>query len=151
MVDDLDVVAVGVQDEGSVVTRMVGALAGRTVVPSTCRQGGRVKAIDRRPIGSLEGEVKASGQLALAGARLARRDEELVAPEEVGPFDEWYTQDAEHCLIEAPARSEVPDDQVHMIEQSTSINSLGGHARSLDPVGRSAMARAMARMIGESK
>jgi len=131
VVDDLDVIAVGVEDEGGVIAGVVGALAGCSVVTSPRRQGGRVKAIDGGSGRGLERQVDASGQLTLAGARFPRRDEELVAPEEVGPSHERNIQDTEHGLVEATARRQIPNHQVHVIEQSTSIELLICHVPNL--------------------
>src|SRR5262245_48687159 len=101
--NDLDVVAIGVENKGGIVAGVIRALAGSTVVLATCSDRRRVKAIDRRPIGRLKGKMDPAGQLAAGSAGLRRRNEELIAPEEVRAFDEGNAQHTQHGLIEAPA------------------------------------------------
>jgi hypothetical protein len=63
VVDDLDVVPVGVEDEGAVVAGVVDrALAGRAVVPVARGERGSVELAHGRVVGGGEGEVDVLGQ-----------------------------------------------------------------------------------------
>lgn len=86
MVDHLDVVAIGVEHEGTVVAGVVGAFAGRAVVGATGGDRRRVERIDGGTVAGLEGQVVAAGQLAGGGLAAGTGDEQLVGPEEVRPL-----------------------------------------------------------------
>src|SRR3546814_13873783 len=62
VIDRLDIVAVGVEQERGVIARMIGPLARRAIVAAARRQPGLVKGIDRRAIRRLNGRVMPPGQ-----------------------------------------------------------------------------------------
>src|SRR3546814_2988545 len=64
VIDRLDIVAVGVEQERGVIARMIGPLARRAIVAAARRQPGLVKGIDRRAIRRLKRQVMPPGQLA---------------------------------------------------------------------------------------
>src|SRR3982751_418454 len=64
VVDELDVVACRVQDEGGVVAGVIGALSGAAVVYPARRRRGRMQAIDGGAVLGLKCQVDAAGRLA---------------------------------------------------------------------------------------
>ena len=50
MIDDFDVVAIGVEHEGAVIARVVRTFAGRSVVDAAGCDGGSVECVDGRGI-----------------------------------------------------------------------------------------------------
>ena len=73
MVDGLDVVAVGIEHESGVVAGMVlGTKAGGAVVLAAGCQSSLVEAVNHRTVPGLECEMAAAGQ------RLARADDEFI-------------------------------------------------------------------------
>jgi hypothetical protein len=119
----LDVVAVGIEQEGSVIAGMiVGPHAWRTIVLAPGRQPPRMERFDHRAIRRLESEVDSPSQLAVGGLAVGGRDDELVGPEEALALA--ADRDAEHVqhrFIEAPARRQVRDHQLDVIDQAAAV------------------------------
>ncbi|WP_414654234.1 FadR family transcriptional regulator [Hyalangium sp.] len=107
----LDVVAIGVEHESSVVARAALVLTGPSVVSSAGIESGGVEAVQGLSIGRLEGQVDVSGQ------RLFRADVELIGPESSRALaTQRDAQRLERSPVEAPARLEVTDLHVDVIE-----------------------------------
>src|SRR5262245_50593664 len=81
MVDGFDVVAVRVEDEGRVVTGMIGTLSGSAVILATIGQRRLVERFDGRAARCLERDMVAARQVACRGGTVRRRDAEFVCPE----------------------------------------------------------------------
>src|SRR5688572_17103958 len=60
----LDIVAIRIHHESSVISRMIGARTRRTIVAPTGRQCRLVEAIDNLPVLGLESQMHAAGQSA---------------------------------------------------------------------------------------
>ena len=122
--DRLDVVPVGVERVGGVVAGVVGPLPGGAVVATAGGEGRFVKAVDGLAAARLEGEVEASGRLPVVA------HEELVGGEVALAFhDELAAERLEHGGVEALARLEVGDAQMHVVEEPAEV--VFGHRRSL--------------------
>jgi hypothetical protein len=131
--DGLDVVAVRIEHEGRVVTRVVGALARRAVVAPAGVEGGAVEGLHNVGPGSLERQVDTRHRA------IGAIDVELVGVEVVFAFDEGVlpADRCEHRTVETPARVEVRDPQVHVVDQSADVElhlSLLASAAGLPPV-----------------
>jgi hypothetical protein len=72
---DFDIVAIGVQREGGVITWVIGPFAGHPVVAAACGQRCPVKCLDRFPIRRLKREVDARD------VGIGHIDEQLVGVE----------------------------------------------------------------------
>ena len=60
MADDLDIVAVRIEDEGTVIIRMIlGPEARRAMIFSSRREGGLMKCVDQRAFGDPKGDMNA--------------------------------------------------------------------------------------------
>ena len=107
-----NVVAVGIDREGRVVARVVGALARRSVVAAARSQRRPVKGLDRLPVRRLEREMDARH------VAVGHVDPELVHVEMPVAFDERVSQAErrQHGPIEALAGFQVLDAQVDMVE-----------------------------------
>ena len=129
MIDRLDIVPVGVEQESGVIARMIGALAGRAIVASACCKARFVKGLDHRAIGRLEGKVMASGELAERRRAVCGRHEQFVRPEIVGflPADR-HIEHFEDRAVEFAARLQVSDDQLDMVDQAAAMQLLRFHA-----------------------
>src|SRR3546814_14696067 len=64
VIDRLDIVAVGVEQERGVIARMIGPLARRAIVAAARRQPGLAKGIDRTAIRRMKRQVMPPGPLA---------------------------------------------------------------------------------------
>src|SRR5690606_20433578 len=131
VVDDLDVVAVRVEQERGVVAGMVGAQARRAVVPAPGAQTRVVHAIDGRPIGSLKRQVRGARGLAHRRGGVHRADDELVAPEEPGSVAaEGDPELAQDRQVEALAALEIQRDELEVIDEPSSMELLDFHETS---------------------
>ena len=61
--DRLDIVAVGIEEEGGVIAWMIRPFSGRAIVGATCSHSYFVERLDRRTVRRLEGEVMAPSML----------------------------------------------------------------------------------------
>jgi hypothetical protein len=76
-----DIVAVRVQHERCVITRVVRPLAGRTVVGAAVVECGPIKSLDRGTVLGLERQVMTAGKRAQRRFAVRARDEQFVGPE----------------------------------------------------------------------
>src|SRR5690606_22862496 len=113
VIDGLDVVAVGIEDEGGVVAGMVWARTGAAVVGAAAGERGPVEGVDHRRIPGLEREVMAPRENAAGGNAIRRRDEKLVGPEvALSGAPDGDAEDIEHGLVEAPAGVQVAHNEL---------------------------------------
>ena len=111
MVDGLDVVAVGIEHESRVVAGVVSPLARAAVVAPAGGEGRVVEALHRVLVRGLEREVEPACRLAVAA------HEQLVGGEPVVAAAHLDPERRESSLVEAPARFEIGDANVHVVEQ----------------------------------
>jgi tetratricopeptide (TPR) repeat protein len=79
VIDRLDIVAVGIEDEGGVIARMVGPFARGAIVGAAGGEGGLVEGVDRGAVFGLERQV----DMGLRSGAIGGRDEKFVAIEEL--------------------------------------------------------------------
>src|SRR3546814_8817658 len=96
VIDRLDIVAVGVEQERGVIARMIGPLARRAIVAAARRQPGLVKGIDRRAIRRLKGQVMPPGQLAQRRFAVLGRHEQFAIPEIIAKLAAERNRSEEH-------------------------------------------------------
>ncbi len=123
MMDGLDVVAVGIEQEGRVIAGVIiGPFAWRAIIPAARFKAGGMERVDHRAVFSLEGDMVAASEDARRFRPVGLRYKQLVTPEMAGrvAFD-GNVQNAKHGLVEAPAGVEVGDDQLNMIDQSAAM------------------------------
>ena len=110
----LDIVAVGIEEEGRVITWMVIPLAGSAIVASARFEAGLMETAHCVMVWCLEGEMNA-GRLAACRHRL---DPELIAVEEAWTFDHpnILADRRYHSFVEALARFEVLGIEMNVIE-----------------------------------
>src|SRR5690606_31712227 len=126
----LDVVAVGVEEEGGVVAGVVVALARRAVVAAAGLEPRSMPGLDHGAVAGLEGEMVATGQLARRRLAVGGRDEQLVDPEMVVALAaEGQLQNLEQGLVEAAAGLDVAHDQLDMVDQAAAMQGLDFHRR----------------------
>src|SRR6266550_910396 len=119
--DGLDVVAVGVKDEGAVVARVVVALARGAIVAEAGCERDAVELVDGRVVGRREGDVQVLGQ------RLAvLRDREIGPLREplLGIFPtELVAERREHGRVEHLRRGEVRDANRDVVDHAWPLYS----------------------------
>jgi hypothetical protein len=127
----LDVVAVGVQQEGGIIARMIRTLSRRAVVLAAGRTPGLVEGLDHGPVLRLKGQMMPARQL--AGRRLAVSggDEQFVGPEiTVALAAQRHAQNLEHRLVEAAGGGQILHHQLDVVDQTAAMQRLGFHART---------------------
>jgi hypothetical protein len=112
----LNVVAVGIKQEGSIVAGVVIALTRSSVVTPACCETGGVEALNDLVVLRLERQVDTSGQ------RLTARDEELIGEEvALSGIDNRDADHVQHRSVEAPACLDVAYDQVDVIDEPATM------------------------------
>lgn len=127
------VVSVGIEQERRVIAGMIRAVARRAVVLAAGGEARGMKALDRLAIRSLEREVHAPREC--TGRRRARGvgDEQLVRPEETRAFAaDRDIERFEHGAVETLAPCQVSDDEVQVIDQSSTRELHRFHDRSVN-------------------
>ena len=120
--DRLDIVAVGIEQEGAVVARAVRAFTGRAIVTAAGGKTRAIEAIDGFAIRSLKRQVNLVRRGRRTASEFSVADEELVPCEGVFPERlDFDPQDFEHGAIETFALVEIGNDQVKMIDQSATV------------------------------
>src|SRR4029079_17911951 len=100
VVDRLDVIAVGVEDVGGVVTRVIGALAWLAVVAASRGDCGGMEPVDLIAVIGLKSKVDPRGRVAVRG-----RQAELVGVDQPGrELRELAAEDRQNSRVEALAR-----------------------------------------------
>lgn len=130
VVNDFDVVPIGVEHEGGVIAWMIGPQARGPVVSASRGERGLVRRIDTIPISALKRDVRRPGQAAGARGGICARDDKLVSPEKPGPLAPQRNRQArEQAFVKASTGIEVPYDQLKVIDEAASKEFVGLHGR----------------------
>lgn len=112
--------------------RVVAALAGRTVVGSAVCQRGGVERVDGVAVFRLKRQMMAAGQPALRGFAVARRNEQLVRPEESRTRTARRNpQDVEDGRIEPLRGGKIGDHELDVVDQAAAMEFLRLHGDSV--------------------
>src|SRR5690606_16379649 len=129
--DRFDVVAVWIQDEGGVVTGMVGPLSRCAVVPSPRGRGGPVEGLHHLAVPCLERQVMAAGGHPGGGRAVGARDHELVGPEEARTLaPDGDLEGSEDGRVEGPARIQVLHDDLQVVDEAAAVQRVHFHGVS---------------------
>ena len=120
--DGFDVIAIGVEHESRVVTRMVGPLARRAVVAAAGGERRAVKAVHDRTVPRLECQVDPTGELALRLLAALAGDEQLVKPEILRRFPaQRNAERVQRRRVETLAGRQVLHYQPDVIDQTAAV------------------------------
>ena len=116
MVDEFDVVARWIQDEGGVVAGVIGALSGAAVVcPARCRRG-RVQSIDGFAVLGLNARWARPVGLPAAAGEFTLEMNSSSAQKKPGSFTaDGDAQRAQHGFVESATRLEIVHHQLDVI------------------------------------
>ncbi len=113
---DLNIVAVGVEKKGSVVTGMVISLTRRTIVSASVLKANGVESFNRCTISCLKGQVVTPSKLTLGSLALRTTNEKLISPEVIGRLPtKWNTEDLQYSLIKPTTDLDVSHNELNVI------------------------------------
>ena len=109
----LDVVAVGIEREGCVVARVVGAFSRAAIVASTMLKSGRMEGVDAFPVPGLKRQMNPGNRA------VGLVDPKFVAREMLWALGcEVASQSLQDSAVKLPTRFEVGDAEMDMIDQA---------------------------------
>ena len=122
MENDFDVVSIGVEHERRVIAGVIRPLTGSAIVLAACADRFSMKAVDRRAIGGLKGQVRAPRRSTRRRRRICGRDEELIGPEKTGPFpSDRDSDDPENRRVKSFRRREIANDELNVVDETASM------------------------------
>jgi hypothetical protein len=116
-VDHFDVVAIGIEEESGVVTRMIFPFAGSAVVAAARLQSGTPGLVDHLATVGLKGQMH-------AGALFARVDPELVGCKMLVVAHDRDAENLEDGRVETLAGRQIPGPEVDMVNKAAAMQFL---------------------------
>src|SRR5688572_18298377 len=119
----LDIVSIGIEEEGGVIAGMVvRPLSGKAIVAAAGGEAGPVEGVDGGSVRGLESEMVAAGELARRLRPVGSRDEQFVIPEmRLRASAKRDFQHLEYRIVEAAAGGEIGDHQLDMVDQPAAV------------------------------
>ena len=125
MADRFDVVAVRIEDEGSIVARMVlGSKPGSAVVAPTRRDGRLMEGINGEAVIGSKCDVEGLARLALADPEIRLAPPSESRRRDAGFHDQLVTQRGEGFSVEALAPNEIRYGNTYVIEHYSHLPRL---------------------------
>src|SRR6187402_2570313 len=127
----LDVVAVGIDQEGGVISRVIGALTRIAIGNAAGLDTGLKDLLHHLTAARLKRQMDSTGQMSLCGAALLSRNEQLIGPKIIGTrAANRDLQAGEDGFVEALAGGQVAHHELNVINQPATIKLLSFHMSS---------------------